>query len=159
MDGMRSRAISPPCTAPMAAPAATATSTPRTGDVRPVCDGEHAAERVGADDRQVELAGDHRDPDREGQQAELGEALQRVVDVERSQRPAAQQRRARERDQHEQQRDRRHRDGRAGPATGGSSPAPGGAQVHGDDDGEHEESLHEDLDAGGVIRAAAARRR
>ena len=45
-------------------------------------DGEHAAQCVRADDRQVELAGDHGDPDREGKQAELSEALQRVVHVE-----------------------------------------------------------------------------
>src|SRR5690348_7567173 len=38
---------------------------------------------------------------------------------------------------------------RAGPATGGSSPTPGRAHVNGDDDGEHKDSLHEDLNPGG----------
>ena len=50
--------------------------------------GEHPAERVGADHRQVELARDHGESQREREQPELGEALERVVDVEGSERLA-----------------------------------------------------------------------
>jgi hypothetical protein len=67
-------------------------------------DGEHAAQRVGPRDRQVELARDHRDPEREGEEPQLGEALQRVVDVEGLQGLAAQQRRGHERGKYREQR-------------------------------------------------------